>query len=215
MTKASAGFFTWVQGADFYTDLHRAALAMVTPDEGHWLDVGCGPGLVARLAADTGFTVTGIDRDPQMVRTARRRARGRAITFEVGQVEDLGPEISDVVSATSLLCTLPDPAAGLNRLWDAVRPGGTLLVVETTAAMTPAYVRTIASALPPRRRAALTLWARARHGRSLDPAILDRIPADHHRTAPLLHGLVNATILTRTAASGAGTASATIPAGSD
>jgi len=195
MSEGAARLFAWVQGADFYTDVHRAAVGLVAPAEGHWLDVGCGPGLVPRLAVDAGFTVTGIDRDPQMVRAARRGTRGRAITFEVGDLEAVGPAVADVVSATSLLTTLPDPAAGLLRLWNAVRPGGTLLIVETTATMTPEHVRTVAGALPPRRRAALTLWAHARHGRTLDPAILDLIPADHRTTTCLLHGLVNATTL--------------------
>jgi 2-polyprenyl-3-methyl-5-hydroxy-6-metoxy-1,4-benzoquinol methylase len=197
MNGASARLFAWVQGAAFYADVHRDAVALVGRTQGDWLDVGCGPGLVACLAADAGFTVTGIDRDPRMVREANRRARGRTITFDIGEVEDLEPAVADVVSATSLLATLPDPITGLHSLWNAVRPGGTLLIVEATASMTPEGVHAVAVRLPPHRRSALTWWARARHGRSLDPRVLDSILAERRTSTPLLHGLIDATVFTR------------------
>ena len=56
--------FTWLQGADFYRELHREAVEALPRGSGEtWLDVGTGPGLVARLAAANGYRATGIDAD--------------------------------------------------------------------------------------------------------------------------------------------------------
>ena len=101
------------------------------------------------------------------------------------------------MSAGSLLCVTPDPAATATTLWAALRPGGSLLVVETSPTMTIANARRVAPRLPGRHRHALHLWALVRQGHALEPAILDHLPTHDRRTVPLLHGLINATILTK------------------
>lgn len=60
----SAPLFTWLQAAPFYERLHADAVAEVPPAApgARWIDVGCGPGLVARLAADRGHDALGLDR---------------------------------------------------------------------------------------------------------------------------------------------------------
>jgi len=45
------------------------------------LDVGCGDGLLAARLADRCAKVTGIDRDPNMIRTARAQHARASITF--------------------------------------------------------------------------------------------------------------------------------------
>jgi SAM-dependent methyltransferase len=198
MIGPSARFFAWVQDAGFYAELHRVAVALVPPSGGRWLDVGCGPGLVAGLAADAGFDAVGVDRDPDMVRLAERRHRGRdALRFETGDLETIVPCSADVVSAASLLAALPEPRAGVRRLWDAVRPGGTLLLVETTEQMTPDRAGRIAAGLPPHGRVALTLWSHARRGRAVDLGMLSNVGATTVATTPMLDGLVAATVLTK------------------
>ena len=198
MIGPSVRFFAWVQGAEFYVEMHRDAVALVPRTGGRWLDVGCGPGLVARLAADAGFDAVGIDHDRDMVRLARHRSTGPAAArFEVGDLNTLVPRSADVVSATSLLATVPDPHDGVHRLWDALRPGGTLLVVETTAMMTPSRARAIAGRLPGHRQAALRLWSHARRGRTVDMELATQLGAATATTTPLLHGLVTATALTK------------------
>jgi 2-polyprenyl-3-methyl-5-hydroxy-6-metoxy-1,4-benzoquinol methylase len=196
MSVAAAQLFRWVQAATFYIDVHRDAVALVAATEAAtWLDVGCGPGLLARLAAERGFAVIGIDRDPAMIRFATRQTT--TARFEVGDLADLGTESADIVSAASLLCVVPDPAGTATSLWAALRPGGSLLVVETASAMTIANARRVAPYLPRRHRHALHLWALVRQGHALDPAILDHLPTHDRRTVPLLHGLIDATLLTK------------------
>jgi SAM-dependent methyltransferase len=59
---------------------------------GRVLDVGCGTGEHALLAAAAGLPAVGIDAAPTAIRTARRKARERGLQarFEVGDALELG-----------------------------------------------------------------------------------------------------------------------------
>ena len=71
-----AVLFTWLQGAEFYKDLHKQAIDALPSGEGKtWVDLGCGPDLVSRLAAANFYDVTGIDTDLSMIKAARRIAK--------------------------------------------------------------------------------------------------------------------------------------------
>ena len=71
MSFIAAKLFDWLQGADFYHAAHRAAVEHLPPGDGKlWVDVGCGPGLVARLAAARGYRAIGVDRDRHMIAAA-------------------------------------------------------------------------------------------------------------------------------------------------
>lgn len=194
--------FTWLQGADFYHRLHQEAVTTLPPNDGsrQWIDVGCGPGLLARLAAAHGYRALGIDVNPHMIRVATQIAvrEGSAATFQVGTIAALPEATADVVSAASLLAVLPDPLRGLLALWRGVRPGGALLIIEPTAAMTMANARAcIRQGLSGRRIAGLYLWASARQGRAVDPSIYDQLGAAQRHYLSLLQGLVGAWILHR------------------
>jgi SAM-dependent methyltransferase len=201
--NASVELFSWVHGARYYVDVHRRAVGLVEPDHRpagrRWLDVGCGRGLVARLAAERGFEVVGIDRDAAMVaRAEAMHRRVPSLRFQTGELDDVRPHSASVVSAASLLCVLDDPTDGLIRLWNAVEPGGSLLVVETTPKMTARYALTHLPRLPAGRRTSLLLWAAARTA-AVDPTAFDRLPAANRSTVPLLAGMVAATVIARPA----------------
>jgi SAM-dependent methyltransferase len=95
------------------------------------LDLGTGAGDVALLAAElvgpTGH-VLGVDTNPEILETARRRAAaaGRAnVTFAAGDLRDFAPDGAvDALVGRLILCHLPDPAAVLRRLVPHLRPGG-------------------------------------------------------------------------------------------
>lgn len=200
MSFVSAAFFSWVQAAPFYIDVHAQAVDLLPPGNGKtWLDVGCGPGLVAHLACDRGYDVLGIDRDPAMVRFAVRNTRGnQRCRFEVGDLNGIsGQQSADVVSAVSLLFVVPEPGVAIRQLWDRVRPGGSLLVIETTARMTPEGARKAKSMTRPGRRVALTLWARIRSGRAIAPEVFRLLSAHSSVCTPLLGGLVQAWTFTK------------------
>ena len=192
--------FTWLQGADFYRDLHSQAVASLPLGGGKiWLDIGCGPGLMTRLAAASGYQATGLDADARMVRTAQRlaQAQNSAAQFAAGKVEELPYEAADVVSAASLLAVLEDKPGGLAALWQCVRPGGKLLVIEPTGEMTLENAKRIIAALPKKRVRGLMMWAAVRQGRTVNPQYFTALDTGSTQVIPLLLGLVGAHIFTK------------------
>lgn len=191
--------FTWLQGADFYRALHREAVETLPPGNGKtWLDIGCGPGLVTRFAAERGYHAIGIDTDPQMVAAAKRIARREhsPAEFQTGDISTLPADSAQVVSAASLLAVLPDREAGLRSLWRLLRPGGTLLIIEPTRQMTSENAaRAIQNGLPSRRIVGLRMWANARQGNIVDPEIYEKLGATSGHVLSLLDGLVEARVL--------------------
>ncbi|HEY6748071.1 MAG TPA: methyltransferase domain-containing protein [Mycobacteriales bacterium] len=106
---------------------------------GSCLDAGCGPGETMRLLArrvGPGGTVTGIDVDAALgtVVEAGLHAEGlRQCRFVPADLTDDAPVPGgpyDLVFARLLLFHLPQRVAVLARLWDAVRPGGHLVVQD-------------------------------------------------------------------------------------
>ena len=191
--------FTWLQGADFYHDLHKQSVDLLPQGNGQlWLDVGSGPGLVSRLAAQRGYRVTGIDSDAASIQAAKLIAvsQGLSIEFKSGDAFKLPEESADVVSAASLLAVLPDREKGLKSLWSAVRAGGSLLIIEPTHQMTSENAnRAIQNGLPKKRIAGLRMWANTRQGNIVDPAIYETLGAESIRFTPLLQGLVGAWVI--------------------
>ena len=192
--------FTWLQGADFYRDLHRCAVQSLAPGSGKtWLDVGCGPGLVTRLAAEHGYRATGVDTNPRMIKAAKRLAlhQHSSAEFTLGNIA-ASLLSADVVSAASLLAVLDDKLAGLHALWHCVHPGGHLLIIEPTARMNPANAKVVmASGLPRKHINGLRLWAAVRQNRTVDPALFDGLTSKR-RYVDLLQGLVGAWIFEKT-----------------
>lgn len=191
--------FTWLQGANFYFELHKQAVESLPVGNGElWLDIGCGPGLVTRFAAERKYRAIGLDTDPQMVAAAKRIARRThsSADFQTGDFTTLPAESAHVVSAASLLAVLPDREAGLRSLWHLLRPGGTLLIVEPTNQMTVENAnRSIQNGLPQKRILGLRMWANARQGSIVDPVIYENLGARATRFQPLLQGLVGAWVI--------------------
>ncbi len=194
----AAKLFTWIQGADFYINLHKEAVDALPEGDGKtWIDVGCGPGLVARLAASRGYKVIGVDADAAMIKAAKRIAKSKnsKVEFEIKSIFDLDDNTADVVSAASLLAVLPDKAKGLKKLWQAVKPGGYLLIIEPTSLMNRKNAnKLIKSGLGGKRVSGLKLWARARENRTIIPDIFEQIDSAERKQLELLNGLVGAWI---------------------
>lgn len=170
MSAVSARLFTTVQGADFYRDHLRSAVELLPPAEGATLlDIGCGPGLLTRLAAARGYRAVGLDADQNMVAAAKR------IAFRV----------------------MADRPTALDLLWRTVAPGGLLLVIEATEDMTVRAARQLlADGLPGRRSRFLIRWASGREGRTVDPRIFEDLPnVAEKRFMPLLRGLAGAWLI--------------------
>ncbi|HYH89488.1 MAG TPA: class I SAM-dependent methyltransferase [Solirubrobacteraceae bacterium] len=120
-------------------DIHERVVERLDPRRGRrWLDLACGTGAVAELAAGRGADVIGVDLAPALIETARQRAAelGLAIDYRVGDCERLElPDGSfDVVSSTCGVMFAPDHAATARELARVTRPGGRIALANWTPA---------------------------------------------------------------------------------
>src|SRR5262245_23626402 len=102
-------------------DVHEAVIERLDPKPGeHMLDLACGTGAVAELAARRGADVTGADLAPALIETAKERAaaQGLEISYEVGDCENLQFEDAGfgVVASTFGIMFAPDHAATASEL---------------------------------------------------------------------------------------------------
>ena len=94
---------------------------------GHIVEVGCGSGIAAACFAGRGYTVTGSDVSPAMIRLAR--ANAPAVQFRVAAIERLRPPSCDAVVAVGEIVNyvsggLPMLQRFFRRVHAALRPGG-------------------------------------------------------------------------------------------
>ncbi|GAA4609157.1 SAM-dependent methyltransferase [Actinoplanes octamycinicus] len=97
------------------------------------LDAGCGPGETMRGLKDRvgpHGTVTGLDLDTGMAAAAESYTGCRVLIHDVTKDEPIPGGPYDLVYARLLLFHTPDQVAALRRLWQAVAPGGHLLVQD-------------------------------------------------------------------------------------
>jgi demethylmenaquinone methyltransferase / 2-methoxy-6-polyprenyl-1,4-benzoquinol methylase len=112
------------------------------------LDVGCGTGELTRLLAHRfgAAEVVGIDFTSAMLREAERRSAtgpGRAIGYGRATTMRLpfADGTFDLVSNAFLVRNLVDLPAAFAEMRRVLRPGGTLLILEITEPVSPAFGR--------------------------------------------------------------------------
>ena len=106
----------------------------LTPGK-HMLDIACGTGIVARVAADRAgdqVAITGIDMNPAMIEVARAPAadEGKVIDWHVGNVDALPfPDQSfDIITIQQGLQFFPDRPAALRECFRVLGPGGVIAI---------------------------------------------------------------------------------------
>lgn len=115
----------------------RAAVARYLPTDrsARILDVGTGTGFLALMAADLGYSVTGIDLSTGMLATARTKTTGHPNPPEllVGDAiqPDFPPESFDVILNRHLLWTLVDPDAAARAWFTMLKPGGIVVAWDS------------------------------------------------------------------------------------
>lgn len=124
-------FFDDVPQRRRWQQVYREALGA---DSGKVLDVGCGSGTEALVAADMGFDVTVLDMGPHMVANAKEVARGRGFEIDgvVGDAEHLPfPDASfDFVISNNMLWLVPHPEKAIAEFYRVLRPGGRVAYID-------------------------------------------------------------------------------------
>ena len=112
--------------------------AQLLPGE-HVLDVGCGSGVLTRLAAEevgSDGEVIGIDPSAEMIQVAKHKAAKvhSKAHFQLGVIESLPfeDERFDIVLSSMMLHHLPPElkVAGLREIFRVLKSGGRLMVVD-------------------------------------------------------------------------------------
>ena len=116
----------------------RAMLAAGIPRGGRVADIGCGTGLVSLwLTAQVGSKgrVDAVDVAASQLVIARKRIEATAlaeVNFHEQSVYDLDLPLGtyDLVFSRFLLCHLQKPAVALQKMFDILKPGGHLVIVD-------------------------------------------------------------------------------------
>ena len=110
----------------------QALLGLVRQD---WVvaDLGCGTGNAAEHLAPFVSKVIAIDREPAMLEAARKRLKGlKNIEFRQGELTHLPLKDQEIDAAIMLLVLhhVDDPAVAIHDASRALRPGGSMLIVD-------------------------------------------------------------------------------------
>ncbi len=128
-------------GSAAYADWREAIRSVLPEAPSDLLDVGTGTGFVARLAAELGHRVTGVDLSEGMLNSARLQLprAGLPVTLMVGDAVDPPfPAASfDVVISRSVLWTLREPATAFANWHRLLRPGGRVVAIYGLADRPP------------------------------------------------------------------------------
>jgi ubiquinone/menaquinone biosynthesis C-methylase UbiE len=127
------------EGWNHNNHYHAFLLQQLPEHLGAALEIGCGTGVFSRLLANRADYVLGVDLSPQMVRLAKQRSAQKYpnLDFEVADVLNWAfpPARFDCIATIATLHHLPF-AAMLANMRDALKPNGTLLVLDLYQAQT-------------------------------------------------------------------------------
>lgn len=144
--ELGAGYYARKLAAGPEADLRREFADWVAPEWGERvLDVGCGPGHLARWLARSGCAVTGVDRGWRIIRIARRLAAPErlAVRFERASAQRLpyAGASFDLSLATTVIYWVERPGVVLREMVRVTRPGGRVATLDPHATMSVASVR--------------------------------------------------------------------------
>ena len=127
------------------------------------LDVGCGSGQLALLAAKDGLEVTGVDIAPNWVERARARAQAEGLraTFDEGDAEALPYADKSFDLVVSILGAMfaPRPDLVAQELLRVCAPGGTVAMANwTPQGFVGQMFKTVAKFIAPSEMPSPVLW---------------------------------------------------------
>ncbi len=183
--EIGAGYYTRKLATGPEADLRREFADFLAPATGsRVLDVGCGPGHLARWLARRGCQVTGVDRGRRLVRMAQRLAAREelSVQFERAPAERLpfADTAFDLTLATTVIYWVEEPQTVLREMVRVTRPGGSVATLDPHASMSVASVRAycLGKGLGRQDTGKLVAWAHAaEHSRRFTEDELRRLLA--------------------------------------
>ncbi len=148
--EIGAGYYTEKLATGPEAELRTEFADWLAPSAGtRVLDVGCGPGHLARYLARRGCRVTGVDRGRRLLRQARRwaardaEAAAHPIEFHRAPGERLpfSEDSFDLTAATTVIYFVAQPSAVLGEMVRVTRPGGTIAMLDPHSSMDRRSVR--------------------------------------------------------------------------
>ena len=127
-------------GWEHNSHYHPFLLRHLPERPGEALEVGCGSGEFSRLLAERCERVLAVDLSPRMIEAARTRSEGHPnVEYLVADAAswELPSERFDCVASIATLHHLP-LAPMLVKMRDALKPGGTLVLLDLYRALTAA-----------------------------------------------------------------------------
>lgn len=127
-------------GWDHNSHYHAFLLRHLPPRCSEVLEVGCGTGAFARSLAERSEGILAIDLSPRMVQVAKNRSKEHPnIEYVVADANswEFPRERFDCVASITTVHHLP-LAPTLRKMGGALKPGGTLLVLDLYRAQSPA-----------------------------------------------------------------------------
>jgi trans-aconitate 2-methyltransferase len=108
----------------FVWELAKGPLELLAAKAGERvLDLGCGPGQLTAQIAAVGVDVVGLDRSEEMIAQARRNYP--QLQFEVADARTFNVDRPfDAVFSNAVLHWVRPAAAAIERIWQALQPGG-------------------------------------------------------------------------------------------
>jgi ubiquinone/menaquinone biosynthesis C-methylase UbiE len=148
--EIGAGYYTNKLASGPEAELRAEFAEWLAPTAGaRVLDVGCGPGHLARVFARRGCCVSGVDRGLRILSYARRwsshasEEEAGSIQFHRADAEHLPfPGSSfDLVTATTVVYFVAKPAGVLREMVRVTRPGGMVATLDPHISMDRRSVR--------------------------------------------------------------------------
>ncbi len=136
-------YFLELQTKTGWGSMLRSFVAWLNPQPAcRALDVGCGPGLLPALLAQSGCHAIGIDSAPEMFRDALHPK------LVLGDVYHLPLQKAsfDLITASNLLFLLPDPLSALKEMAHLLAPNGEIALINPSEQMSVAAAAELAEA---------------------------------------------------------------------
>lgn len=134
-----ARLFQLLYQQPWYAELHRQWLtSLPLTEQSSVLELGCGPGLLAKDIARYGVWLNAVDYSSAMVQAAQKEnAHTHSIAFTRASGHQLPYKENcfDVVLAASLVNIIKQPSALVDEVYRVLRPGGTFAFLVPSDAM--------------------------------------------------------------------------------